>query len=64
MAADKKKAAPAKKGKVFQRFKLYTIAGDKAMRKNKLCPKCGPDSFLANHSDRLACGKCGYVEKR
>ncbi|MDO8480476.1 MAG: 30S ribosomal protein S27ae [Nanoarchaeota archaeon] len=61
----KKAAAPAKKkGGSFQRFKLYTAAGDKATRKNKFCPKCGPESFLANHKDRLTCGKCGYVEKR
>ncbi len=24
------------------------------------CPKCG--SRLADHSDRVTCGKCGYTE--
>ncbi|MCL4375264.1 30S ribosomal protein S27ae [Candidatus Marsarchaeota archaeon] len=26
----------------------------------KFCPKCG--SRLADHKDRLTCGKCGYTE--
>ncbi|MFB6171128.1 MAG: 30S ribosomal protein S27ae [Haloarculaceae archaeon] len=25
------------------------------------CPRCG-DTFLADHADRLHCGKCGYTE--
>jgi small subunit ribosomal protein S27Ae len=25
------------------------------------CPECG-DSFLADHGDRVHCGKCGYAE--
>lgn len=25
------------------------------------CPEC-EDAFLAEHSDRRHCGKCGYVE--
>jgi len=24
------------------------------------CPRCG--SFLAEHSDRKSCGKCGYTK--
>ena len=58
--ADKKRVE--KKKKPFNRYKLYSISGDKLERKNKACPKCGVDSFLAAHSDRLTCGKCGYVE--
>lgn len=57
-----KKAAPAKKGKSFSRYKMYAAAGGKLERKNKSCPKCGKDSYLANHKDRLTCGKCNYVE--
>ncbi|MFH1850029.1 MAG: 30S ribosomal protein S27ae [archaeon] len=33
-------------------------------RKNKVCPKCGDGHFLANHKDRISCGKCGYMEKK
>jgi len=25
------------------------------------CPRC-EDSFLAEHEDRVHCGKCGYTE--
>ncbi|WP_255195060.1 30S ribosomal protein S27ae [Halorarius litoreus] len=25
------------------------------------CPRCG-DTFLADHGDRLHCGKCSYTE--
>ena len=63
--ADKpeQKGKPVKKGKSFSRYKLYTVVGDKVTRKNKTCPKCGADSFLAAHKDRLTCGKSNYMEK-
>ena len=53
-----------KKKKPFNRYKMYKAAGDKVERANKSCPKCGPDSYLANHKDRLTCGKCGYMEAK
>jgi small subunit ribosomal protein S27Ae len=40
---------------------LYKIDGDKLERNRKFCPKC-EGSFLAEHNDRLSCGKCGYTE--
>ncbi len=52
------KGAPAKKGKVKGRYKLY----DKGTAKNRSCPKCGPGFLLGSHKDRLVCGKCQYVE--
>jgi ubiquitin-small subunit ribosomal protein S27Ae len=60
--AEKKEAPAKKKGKTFGRYKMYATAGGKLERKNKQCPKCGKDSYLANHKDRLTCGKCGYTE--
>lgn len=42
---------------------LYEIKGDKLERKRKNCPKCGKGVYLAQHKDRLVCGKCGYMEK-
>ncbi len=41
---------------------LYAISGEKAQRKNKFCPKCGPGYFLAIHTNRIVCGKCAYTE--
>ncbi len=32
----------------------------KPYKPGKMCPKCG--ARLADHSDRLSCGKCGYAE--
>jgi small subunit ribosomal protein S27Ae len=45
------------------RWELYD-ASSGLKRKNKSCPKCGQGTFLAQHKDRLTCGKCGYMEKR
>jgi ubiquitin-small subunit ribosomal protein S27Ae len=42
----------------------YDVSGDKLVRKNKTCPKCGAGVFLAEHKDRLTCGKCQYMEKK
>jgi len=55
MAKKEKKKKPA-----IQVWKLY----DGNKRKRKTCPKCGPGVFLAEHKDRLSCGKCGYMEKK
>ena len=45
-----------------KKWTIYTISEGSIMRKNKSCPKCGEGVYLANHSDRLSCGKCGYTE--
>jgi small subunit ribosomal protein S27Ae len=42
--------------------KFYEIKGEKLIRKRKFCPRCGEGVFLAEHEDRLSCGKCGYTE--
>jgi ubiquitin-small subunit ribosomal protein S27Ae len=54
--------APVKRKKSFNRYKMYSAQGTTLERKNKACPKCGKDSYMANHKDRLTCGKCNYVE--
>ncbi|MFZ0012333.1 MAG: 30S ribosomal protein S27ae [Halobacteriota archaeon] len=41
---------------------LYDVSGDKAQRKRQNCPRCGEGVFLAEHKDRLSCGKCGYTQ--
>ncbi|MEM3397327.1 MAG: 30S ribosomal protein S27ae [Thermoplasmata archaeon] len=42
--------------------KIYEVSGDKLNRKKKTCPKCGPGYFLAEHENRVSCGRCGYTE--
>lgn len=41
---------------------MYEIKDNKVTRKRRTCPKCGPGKFLAEHSNRYTCGKCGYTE--
>ena len=62
MMADKKGAV--KKKITSKVWKNYEVAGSSLKRKNKICPKCGEGTFMAEHKDRLTCGKCGYMEKR
>ncbi|MBP2030442.1 small subunit ribosomal protein S27Ae [Methanohalophilus levihalophilus] len=40
----------------------YKVSGDSIERVNQFCPRCGEGVFLADHKDRLSCGKCGYTE--
>jgi small subunit ribosomal protein S27Ae len=42
--------------------KFYRVEGDKLTRLKQSCPRCGPGIFMAEHGDRLACGKCGYTD--
>lgn len=55
-------AKKEEKKKAENKRDLYTVEGDKVVRSRKECPKCGPGVFLAQHKDRLSCGKCGYTE--
>jgi len=52
----------AKTSTAVKRSSMYTIEGDKAVAQRRHCPRCGPGVFMAQHSDRVACGKCGYTE--
>lgn len=46
------------------RVGLYNVGGAALERTHRSCPKCGPGTFLAEHSDRRSCGKCGYAESK
>ncbi len=41
---------------------LYETKGESVERKRRNCPKCGPGVMMAEHRDRVHCGKCGYTE--
>lgn len=47
--------------KQVQLWKSYDL-GETAKKKNKVCPKCGSGTLMANHKNRDTCGKCGYTE--
>ena len=55
---EKKCKKPHKNKPTSKKYKHYTLDG----KKGKMCPRCGPGIFLANHKDRLSCGKCKYTE--
>ncbi len=41
----------------------YKVSKDgKIARLKKNCPRCGLGTFMAEHSDRWSCGKCGWTE--
>ena len=43
---------------------IYSVENGKITRQRRFCPRCGPGVFLAEHSDRYSCGRCGYTETR
>ncbi len=45
-------------------YKFYEVKGSTVNRLRKECPRCGRGTFLAEHKDRLTCGKCGYTSFR
>eukprot|EP01116_Phalansterium_solitarium_P004111 TRINITY_DN14_c0_g2_i1.p1 TRINITY_DN14_c0_g2~~TRINITY_DN14_c0_g2_i1.p1 ORF type:complete len:172 (+),score=69.80 TRINITY_DN14_c0_g2_i1:2-517(+) len=48
-------------------LKYYKVdENQKITRLRRECPDCGAGTFMANHFDRLYCGKCGlrYVYKK
>jgi len=53
---DAKKAPPKVEKKKEKVIKPYKPA--------KSCPKCGAGVRLADHQNRMSCGKCGYFEKK
>ena len=65
-AKGKKKKAATKKAKkkhVHKKEKLrilkcYKVDGEKVVRLRRMCDVCPPGTFLAEHEDRLYCGRC------
>ncbi|RLG63007.1 30S ribosomal protein S27ae [Candidatus Geothermarchaeota archaeon] len=47
-----------------QVWKFYKIENGKLVRLRRFCPRCGRGVFMADHGDRWACGKCGYMETK
>ncbi|MFB6089083.1 MAG: 30S ribosomal protein S27ae [Candidatus Aenigmatarchaeota archaeon] len=45
-----------------QKWDKYEVEGDEVKRVNDVCPRCGNGVFLADHKNRVTCGKCGYSE--
>ncbi|PCN51158.1 30S ribosomal protein S27ae [Candidatus Geothermarchaeota archaeon ex4572_27] len=58
----KKNPKPRSKRPSPKVWTFYKVENGKLIRLRKFCPRCGPGVYLAQHPDRLACGKCGYTE--
>ncbi len=58
----KKGKKPHKNKPTSKKYSKYKIAGEKAVREAKFCPKCGPGVFLRSSQGRSYCGKCHYTE--
>ena len=56
-----KKEKPKAPKRRIQAHKLYSVDGDKLTKLRKECPRCGRGYFMAEHSNRLTCGNCGYT---
>jgi small subunit ribosomal protein S27Ae len=50
------------KKKSVKKSNFYGVSDNKIERKHKNCPKCGDGVFLAEHKNRVSCGRCGYTE--
>lgn len=57
-----KKKERVKKGKKKRKNRVPSKKWESYSKNKRICPKCGPGVFLAEHKDRLHCGKCGYTE--
>jgi small subunit ribosomal protein S27Ae len=57
-----KKPPSKSKHKNVQRWKKYIVEGERIERKGRFCPRCGEGYYLAEHKNRMTCGKCGYGE--
>ncbi|HVP24474.1 MAG TPA: 30S ribosomal protein S27ae [Methanomicrobiales archaeon] len=45
-----------------KRSSYYTLQEGKAVLTRRHCPRCGPGVLMAEHKDRVSCGRCGYTE--
>ena len=59
---ERKGKKPRKKHAKHLKATLYEEKEGNLERKRRSCPKCGPGIFMADHGNRLNCGKCGYTE--
>lgn len=60
--AKKEKEKEKKKKAEKKRHEYYEEKDSKVDRNRRWCPKCGVGVFLAEHKNRVSCGKCGYTE--
>jgi len=60
----KEKKVAGKKTLRIKKSSFYKVDGESVVRTRKSCVKCGAGVYMAEHKDRLTCGKCGYTEMK
>ena len=55
-------AGSGKKGFSPSIGSYYNLDEGKITRTKKICSRCGKGTFMSEHGDRRACGKCGLTE--
>ncbi|MHB8361703.1 MAG: 30S ribosomal protein S27ae [Thermoplasmataceae archaeon] len=48
----------------MQKREVYKLENNRIVRQRRSCPRCGPAVYLAEHENRVTCGRCGYMEIR
>ncbi len=63
MSKEKDKEKPKEKPKKKAGRSLYKIDKSGAVTSTKRsCPRCEKGTYMAEHFNRFACGRCGYTE--
>ena len=57
-AVKKQKKKHVHKKENLRILKCYKVDGEKVVRLRRMCEVCPPGTFLAEHEDRLYCGRC------
>ena len=48
---------------VSSTHKMYKVSKDgKVSALKRQCPRCEKGTYMAEHYNRFACGRCGYTE--
>ncbi len=58
---DKKKRT-GRKHSSLKRAGFYNVSGAGFSRTVRFCSRCPAGTILAQHTNRLYCGRCGYTE--
>ena len=46
----------------MKKIEIFKVENNQIKRQRRHCPKCGDGVFLAEHKNRVSCGRCGYTE--
>jgi small subunit ribosomal protein S27Ae len=59
---ERKGKRPKKKHEKKKKGEYYTLKEERIEKRKPFCPRCGAGVFMAEHKNRLSCGRCGFTE--